>query len=53
MSKIIELAKAVEDEIESLRARCDYLQNKVDAERSRRHKMADLVNEILVLMDED
>jgi hypothetical protein len=53
MSKIVELAKAVEDEIESLRARCDYLQNKVDAERSRRHKMADLVNEILVLMDED
>ena len=53
MSRIVELAKAIDDEIESLRARCDYLQDKVDAERSRRHKMADLVNEILVLLDED
>ena len=53
MSRIVELAKVVEDEIESLRARCDCLQDKLDAERNRRHKMADLVNEILALMDED
>ena len=53
MSRIVELAKAIDDEIASLRARCDHLQDKVDAERSRRHKMADLVNELLALMDED
>jgi hypothetical protein len=53
MSRIVELAQAIDDEIKSLHARCDSLQDKVDAERSRRHKMADLVNEILVLLDED
>ena len=53
MSRIVELAKAIDDEIASLRARCDHLQDKVDAERSRRHKMAGLVNELLALMDED
>lgn len=47
MSRIVELAQAIDDEMIELRHRVDYLQGKLANEKARRIKHLQLMKEII------
>ena len=52
MSKILELAQAIDEELDCLRHRTDALESKLAREKKKNKKMADLIGNFLCELQE-